>query len=380
MTVRTRAYKGRKGQWEVDIRFNDPDGNEVRQRVRAPVGSRTGAQKWGEEREKALLLRSYNKRGEDRSVREVPTLEAFWLRFEQEHVKAERHKPSTQRSTEQRFETHLRPLFGQVPLNKINNECVQKLKATMSKAAPKTVNNVLSTLSVMLNKAVEWGVLDALPCQIRLLKQTFHERDFYDFQTYDRMVSAAGRVGHVEKIIILLGGEAGLRMGEILALRWTALDFERGMLKVRESDWRGTVTSPKSGRTREVKMTDELSRALRAHKHLRGERVLTQEDGQPFTERMIRRRIEAVERRAEMEVTGRIHVLRHTFCSHLAMEGAAAKAIQELAGHANLTTTMRYMHLSPSARDEAVALLNRRRSNKGDGSTRGDILEMRPGK
>ncbi len=49
---------------------------------------------------------------------------------------------------------------------------------------------------------------------------------------------------------------------------------------------------------------------------------------------------------------------RHTFCSHLAMRGAPAKAIQELAGHESLTTTLRYMHLSPGARDQAIALVN----------------------
>jgi integrase len=52
--------------------------------------------------------------------------------------------------------------------------------------------------------------------------------------------------------------------------------------------------------------------------------------------------------------------LRHTFCSHLAMRGAPAKAIQELAGHSNLATTYRYMHLSPAAREGAIRLLNSR--------------------
>jgi integrase len=70
--------------------------------------------------------------------------------------------------------------------------------------------------------------------------------------------------------------------------------------------------------------------------------------------------MEKAERRAGLPVTGRIHVLRHSFCAHLAMAGAPAKAIQELAGHADLTMTMRYMHLSPGARDEAVRLLERK--------------------
>ena len=52
-----------------------------------------------------------------------------------------------------------------------------------------------------------------------------------------------------------------------------------------------------------------------------------------------------------------VHILRHTFCSHLSMRGAPAKAIQELAGHADLTMTQRYMHLSPAALDSAIRLL-----------------------
>ena len=54
-----------------------------------------------------------------------------------------------------------------------------------------------------------------------------------------------------------------------------------------------------------------------------------------------------------------IHILRHTFCSHLAMRGAPARAIQELAGQADLRTTQRYMHLSPAALESAIRLLER---------------------
>jgi site-specific recombinase XerD len=54
-----------------------------------------------------------------------------------------------------------------------------------------------------------------------------------------------------------------------------------------------------------------------------------------------------------------VHVLRHTFCSHLAMRGAPARAIQELAGHQDLATTQRYMHVSPAAIDDAIRLLDR---------------------
>ncbi len=65
------------------------------------------------------------------------------------------------------------------------------------------------------------------------------------------------------------------------------------------------------------------------------------------------------------------HVDRHSFCSHLAMRGASAKAIQELAGHRDLTTTQMYMHLSPAALEDAIRLLD----GDGHGEFRGEIVE-----
>ena len=63
--------------------------------------------------------------------------------------------------------------------------------------------------------------------------------------------------------------------------------------------------------------------------------------------------------------------MRHSFCSHLAMRGAPAKAIQELAGHRDLSTTQRYMHLSPAAVEGAIRLLEQ----PAPVSQFGDILE-----
>ena len=64
---------------------------------------------------------------------------------------------------------------------------------------------------------------------------------------------------------------------------------------------------------------------------------------------------------------GGVHTLRHTFCSHLAMRGAPARAIQELAGHQDLTTIQRYMHLSPAAKDSAIRLLDQPTAGAGSG-------------
>jgi site-specific recombinase XerD len=82
---------------------------------------------------------------------------------------------------------------------------------------------------------------------------------------------------------------------------------------------------------------------------------------------MIGDHVDHAARAAKLKHRG-IHILRHTFCSHLAMRGAPAPAIQELAGHADLRTTQRYMHLSPAALESAIRLLDQspRPRNFGD--------------
>jgi site-specific recombinase XerD len=72
---------------------------------------------------------------------------------------------------------------------------------------------------------------------------------------------------------------------------------------------------------------------------------------------MVQYRVRRASRRAKLSQDG-IHILRHTFCSHLAMRGAPPRAIQELAGHRELGMPQRYMHLSPAALDSAIRLLD----------------------
>lgn len=86
-------------------------------------------------------------------------------------------------------------------------------------------------------------------------------------------------------------------------------------------------------------------KALLAHRHLRGERVLyfQEQNGgrwRPTTHKVLRMWAMKIENAAGLPVTGRLNVLRHTFCSRLAMANAPVRTIQELAGHQNLTTTL----------------------------------------
>jgi len=163
---------------------------------------------------------------------------------------------------------------------------------------------------------------------------------FYDFGDYHRLLEAAGQLDPCIELLVLLGGDAGLRRGEAIALEWTDVDLRRRTLHVQRSEWRGQVTVPKGGRSRRLRLTEQLAEALQSHRHLQGPRVLCCDDGTTPTNK-IRIWMENAQRRAVLPANGGFHILRHTFCSHLAMQGASPKAIQELAGHQDLTTTSR---------------------------------------
>ena len=228
------------------------------------------------------------------------------------------------------------------------------MKAALTERSPKTVNNILTTLSVVLRTAVEWGAIERVACSIKLLRVSKGEASFYDFDEFERLVEVA-QAKAPALLVVLLGGEAGLRCGEMMALEWTDVDLVKRQLTVARSEWKGHVTMPKGGRLRYVPLTKRLTGALRDARHLRGPRVLCDGAGKPLTQKVVQVLVRRSARRANVKPG--VHILRHTFGSHLAMRGAPARAIQELAGHQDLGTTQRYMHLSPAALDEAIRLL-----------------------
>jgi integrase len=233
---------------------------------------------------------------------------------------------------------------------------VQRLKHSLESRSAKTVNNVLTVLNTLLKQAVAWDLIERMPCTIRLLPIAKSSARFHDFDDYERLVEAA-REDQQAFLIVLLGGEAGLRCGEMMALEWADVNLVKRQLCVQRSEWKGHVTAPKGGRLRYVPLTSRLTTALRKHRHLRGPRVLCSDNGTPLTQREVQGLVARAARRANLQNNG-VHVLRHTFCSHLAMRGAATRAIQELAGHQEIVTTQRYMHLSPAAIEGAIRLLD----------------------
>jgi integrase len=354
MSVTIRPY--RRGGWEIDIRVVTPDGaRKLRERKRAPMSSRSAAVRWAEGRERTLFQRLMDP-AQNKPRREVPTLREFASRFLDGHARANRQKPSGIAAKEMILRVHLEPALGHRKLDAIKSEDVQRLKRDLEAKAPKTVNNILAVLSVLLKKAVEWEVIERMPCSIKLLPVPKGSTAFHDFDEYERLVEAARVLDPRTHLIVLLGGEAGLRCGEMMALEWSDVDLVNRQLCVRRSDWNGHVTTPKGGRLRHVPLTRRLATALGEHRHLRCARVLCQDDTEPLTRQIVQTRAKRAARKAGLSNHG-VHILRHTFCSHLAMRGAPARAIQELAGHKDLSMTQRYMHLSPAALDAAIRLL-----------------------
>lgn len=204
---------------------------------------------------------------------------------------------------------------------------------------------------------MEWGVITQKPCSIKLLPVSPGAVTFYDFDEYERLVEAARLLDPRTHLIVLLGGEAGLRCGEMMALEWADVDLTNRRLCVRQSDWNGHVDRPKNGHIRHVPLTKRTAAALSSYRHLRSPRVLCQDDNRPFTRQIVQTRAKRAARKAGLEHEG-VHILRHTFCSHLAMRAAPVRAIQELAGHGELSVTQRYMHLTPAHLEAAIGLLD----------------------
>ena len=85
-------------------------------------------------------------------------------------------------------------------------------------------------------------------------------------------------------------------------------------MSVARSDWEGEATDTKGGRVRYVGLTGRLGSELKAHRHLRGPRVLRREDGIPMTQKAIAYLARRASKRAGVNKHG-VHILRHTFCS-----------------------------------------------------------------
>lgn len=355
--VRERKYPNGTTHIEVDIHVRLLDGTMCRERRKSPVPSRQGAMRWAKEREAWLLRNGIAAAGTHAPMCEAPTLEEFAARFLAEHVKANRQRPSTYLHKETQLRAYILPVLGRVRIDALSDAEIARLKAHHEGLAASTLNNMLALVRLMLRTAKSWGVIEKLPCEARPVKAPPGTTAFYTPDEYERLVDAARGLGTHVLVMVLLGGDAGLRAGEMLALRWANIDLNLGRLTVAENTWHEHIGPPKGGRVRHVPLTPRIIETLRSITHS-GDRVLWRPDhpGTEVTKRCLDGWLHSAQRAAGFPSKGP-HILRHTFCSRLAARGAPARAIQGLAGHSSSRTTDRYMHLAPQVLDSAIKLL-----------------------
>lgn len=284
--------------------------------------------------------------------KEVHTIESFAPTFLA--VSGVANKPSSVNSKEQVLRDHLKPHIGPLALERVDYATIEDLKVTLrGKLSAKSVNNVLTVLRRMLAIAKKRKLIESVP-EIEWLRVPKSQFDFLTFDELRRLVTAADGEWTT---MVLLAARTGLRQGELLALRWEDCDLVAGRLMVRQAVARGIVGTPKSGKDREVPLSPETVARLKSHRHLRGPLVFCDAAGHMLTRGECKHPLYRACKRAGLRRIG-WHVLRHTFASHLAMRGVSPKAIQELGGWASLSMVLRYAHLTPEVRRDAVALLD----------------------
>jgi integrase len=198
------------------------------------------------------------------------------------------------------------------------------------------------------------GLIDFVP-DFEWLRAPLGEFDFLNYEESKRLIDAAeGQL----RTMIIVALKTGLRHGELLALRWQDVDLVAGRIIVRQNVVRGVIGTPKSGKPREIPLSEEARKALKEHRHLRGPYVFCNMDGKMLTDSELKNPLAHAVKRAGLARSVGWHCLRHTFASHLAMRGATLKVIQELLGHSTITMTMRYAHLAPEVTRDAVRLLD----------------------
>ena len=357
MSVRRRVQRlpsaHTSTRWVVDVQFRQSNGRVERVRETPRVQSRVGAERL--EREILRRLEMGTKAAAPPApTKAVPSLAAFWKTFLTTHV-AVNNKPSEQATKTRIMRLYLLPRFGRMKLDAIGPAAIDTYKADMTRDgySAKTINNRLTVLRTVLMVAQRWEVLAADP-RITLTRHRPPDMRFLSFDEAPPLVAAADGQWPV---MVLLALNTGMRIGELIALRWDDLDLVVGRLRVRHSAWLGVVDLPKSGRERGIPLNKSSLSALVDGFHEREGLVFCDEKGDLLTYRRCNYALERICRSAALPSV-QWHALRHTFASHLVMRGMPLKAIQERLGHSSRAMTERYAHLTPNVRRDAVHVLN----------------------
>lgn len=256
---------------------------------------------------------------------------------------------------------HLRPAFGKKKLKDIGVEDVDDYINDRDHLSEKTISNHITLLGTMLRMATTFKQpwLNVVP-KFNKPKVTLFSRDYRwlrNDEEIKRLLVAARDDGENVFVLYSTAIYTGMREGELAAVEWSDIDFERRIITVQRS-FDGPT---KSDKVRYVPILDPLLPVLKAWK-LRhpGRLVFTNRDGKMLQksgrifQEVLHRTLAAAEF-PQIKLRGkdrsyiRFHDLRHTFASTWVMKGGDLFKLQKILGHQSVQMTMRYAHLAPDA-------------------------------
>ncbi|MBK9032124.1 MAG: site-specific integrase [Myxococcales bacterium] len=286
----------------------------------------------------------------------VPTVEEFartWLA----QAKAD-NRPITYRHKVTTLRLQVLPRFGKLRLDQITFPLVEAWRLHMLNEEgklPSTVYRIMTEFRSLLGYAHKSDVLAKLP-RWPTQKVSRGRPQFLTFEETAQLIAVAEPLDPW-KAMIIVAVRTGLRYGELAGLRWQDVDLDGGKLQVEENFVDGVTGPPKSGKGRVVPLSNDAIAALTAIRHTRGPLVFCGRRGSHIHHGTA---VKALNMICDHAGRPRInwHRFRHTFASHLMMRGVSPKAIMDLLGHSKMELTLRYAHLQPETRRDAVMLLD----------------------
>jgi integrase len=266
-------------------------------------------------------------------------------------------KPSTLRDYRSNLEAHLLPAFGSTRLDEITPAAIDSWRASLTALSPRTRNKLLVVMHGVFRRAQHvWGLPINPVAGVEKQRQR-SSGDIDVFSPEEIMALMRAAASEQDGAIYLTAAFTGLRRGELLALRWRDVDFAGSLIRVRANYAGSQLTTPKSGKVRSVPMAPTVAEALARLAQRENfvdddDLVFAGEAGGYLDGSAVRRRYAAALTRAGLRPL-RFHDLRHTFGTRMIAK-ADIRRVQEWMGHADIQTTMRYLHYAPRAGDAAL--------------------------
>ncbi len=176
--------------------------------------------------------------------------------------------------------------------------------------------------------------------------QRIEADEFYSEEEVDALLAVASEW----QPLFLVGFRTGLRIGEIVGLRWSDVDLAAKQVVIRQAfqrrDGQDLMQTTKSGRVRPVPLTRDTVAALEALPRSAG-LVFPGENGQPLSTRVVTRAGQRIAKKAGITKHFHLHMMRHSFTSHALMSGVPTRTVQAWGGWASLSMLERYSHFVP---------------------------------